>query len=55
MKTLYLPPESESISLQTNSIICQSIPIPLIIDEGAGTIDPVTELDLSSDEWSVIL
>lgn len=55
MKPLYLPPESESISLQTNSIICQSIILPMIMDEGSGTIDPVTELDLNAEDWSVIL
>lgn len=51
MKSLYLPPESESISLQANSIICQST----FMDKGVGTIDPVTELDLGDDAWSIIL
>lgn len=50
MRTQYIPPESESISVQAQSLICQSG-----MDEGNGVIDPITALDLSDDVWEVIL
>ena len=50
MRIQYIPPESQSILLQAQSIICQSG-----MDEGNGVIDPITALDLSSDVWEVIL
>lgn len=49
MKKLYLHPESESISLQAESLICQSS-----LDEGLGTIDPITSLDLDDDIWDPV-
>lgn len=50
MKTHYLPPESESITMLAESFVCVSA-----MDSGNGAIDPVTPFDFSDDDWFNIL
>ena len=50
MRMLYLPPETQSVVLQTESLVCQSN-----MDKGSGTISPVTSLDFNDDIWAPIL
>ncbi len=50
MKLQYISPETRSVDLHPESFICVST-----MNQGRGTIDPVSELDLDSDDWETIL
>ena len=49
MKASYLSPESESVYLQVEALLCQSA-----TDQAQGGIDPVSELNLDDDVWTTI-